>query len=321
MSGGWLRMGCVVGVLCWLATPCKPASEVRGEEPAAAPLSSELILCGNGEVSILDMTQHENGRPKKVWSWWASERSELPEHLKSQFWSTDDCKPIDGGSRILITSSGSGIALVERETGQAIFWASVPEAHSADILPRGRVAVAGSFAEGGNRLVIFDLNVPEKEQYSTELLGGHGVVWDGERQMLWALSTYDVRAYRLVDWESDHPSLRVMFCVDLPEGGGHDLYAVPGSPLLSVTTARHCWLFDRDTRSFRLHFDIPELGGVKSISVNPVTGQLAYIQAEPDSWCSEQVRLLRPDGTLRLPGKTLYKARWNVTTTGRQQYQ
>lgn len=275
---------------------------------------NELILCGAGEVFILDMSQQENGKPKKVWSWRAGERPELPEHLEvgPGFASTDECKPIDGGSRILITSSGSGVALVERETGTALFWGSVPEAHSADLLPHHRVAVAGSFTEGGNRLVIFDLDLPEKELYSTELFSGHGVVWDAERQMLWALSGYDVRAYRLDEWDSDHPSLRLIFAIDLPESGGHDLYPVPGSPALTVTTAEHCWLFDRDTRSFKLHRDLAELGDVKSISVNPVTGQLAYVQADPDSWYSDRVRLLRPEGIVHLPGEIIYKARWNL---------
>ena len=38
----------------------------------------ELIVCGWDEVFILDMSDSQNDRPRKVWSWQAKDRLELP---------------------------------------------------------------------------------------------------------------------------------------------------------------------------------------------------------------------------------------------------
>jgi hypothetical protein len=297
-----------------------PLSAAAGS-PAAGQTGAfqELIVCGGDEVYILDLAREENGKPKKVWSWRAQDRSELPWYLHGvEFAGTDECKPVDGGKKILITSSGSGVALVERETGKALFWAVAENAHSADMLPNDRIAVATSGHEieapprNPSRLIVYDAKAPEKELYSTDLPWGHGVVWDDQRQLLWGLSTHDVRAYRLAEWETDHPSLELIAIVDLPEGGGHDMYPLPRSPLMTITTSRHCWVFDRDKRSFRLHPQLGETGFVSGLSVNPVTGQIAYVQAEGGNWWAERVRFMNPDKVVELAGERIYKARWNA---------
>ena len=298
-----------------LSVACALAEEAEEEAKAArtpASAAGELILCGWDEVFILEVGAPESTPPPKVWSWRAKDRPELPDHMRDRFRTTDECKPVGDGSRILITSSAGGVALVERASGRAIFWAIAPNAHSADLLPGDRVAVAASHKENGNRLILFDLDTPEREVWSDDLSWGHGIVWDDARQILWALSGHDLRAYRLKDWDSDSPSLAGLFAVDLPESGGHDLYAVPGTPELSVTTGSHCWLFDRDARTFRLHPSLSEERGVKSISVNPSSGQTAYVQAEGENWWAERVHFLGPDDVLHLPGEHLYKARWNA---------
>ena len=168
-----------------------------------ADVEDELILCGWDVVAILKMSDP----PQKIWEWKADTCSTLPGLLRTRFATTDDCKPVDGGEKVLITSSGWGIALVERKTGQALFWALVRNAHSADLLPNDRVAVAASVGEGGNRLVVYDLAVSGREVLSRDLPHGHGVVWDEARQRLYALSGSDIRVFKLVAWETDSPDL------------------------------------------------------------------------------------------------------------------
>ena len=77
--------------------------------------ADELILCGGDEVFILEVPAPNNGPPVKIWSWQARNCGELPAYLKDSFRTTDDCKPIDGGRAVLITSSGGAVALVERK--------------------------------------------------------------------------------------------------------------------------------------------------------------------------------------------------------------
>ncbi|MFC1563085.1 DUF6528 family protein [candidate division KSB1 bacterium] len=290
----------------------EPKLETINLKPFPIQKADELIICGWDEVFIIGVSQEQNGSPKKLWSWKAEDRQELPEHMRSKFKTTDDCKPVYGLSKVLITSSSGGVALVDRKTGKVSFYATVANAHSADVLPRDRIAVAASHAPGGDRIIVFDLNLPEKELCSYELPWGHGVVWDEGRQILWALSGDDIRAYRLENWDSESPSLSMFAVIELPEGMGHDFYPIAGTPFLIVTTSHHCWLFDRDKRSFKLHPDLAEMGKVKCISVNPVTGQLVYVQAEGRNWWTEKLHFLHPDRIIHMPGEHFYKARWNV---------
>jgi hypothetical protein len=274
--------------------------------PCHAKAPRELLVCGADEVYALNV---DSANLVKVWRWKANSRWEIPSQLRRRFYYTDECKPIDGGKRVLITSSGGATALVERKTGKALFWAATPNAHSADMLPGNRIVVA--CAGKTNRLAVFDVGTSDKEVYRTPLVGAHGVVWDEERRVLWALGDSELRTYRLVNWESDHPSMAVQDAYRLPKGGGHDLYPVLGSSDLIVTANSLCWRFDRETRDFRPITEIKKPWSIKSISIDPVTRELAYVQAKGGNWWSENIHIL-PDRTINLPGAHIYKARWNV---------
>ena len=280
---------------------------------ALAAGAEELILCGGDEVFVLNLPPPIERPPTKKWSWRARDCAELPAYLREAFKTTDDCKPIDGGRTILITSSGGAVALVERKTGIALFYAAAINAHSADILPGGRVAVASSVGKNGNRLILFDLKWPEKPLYSDPLVSAHGVVWDGDRDILWALGGDELRAYRLVDWETDRPSLTQDAAFPLPGRGGHELSPVPGTPMLMITAGRRVYEFHRETRTFRVYPDLDGRESIKSISIHPLTGQVAYTMSGSEGWWTDRVRFLHPENDLVLPGERLYKARWNCT--------
>ncbi len=269
--------------------------------------AQHLLTCGAKEVVIVDVAQSM----KRIWSWTAAGSRGLPPQMADLYRTTDECKPVDGGRQVLVTSSSGGVALVERATGNVEFYATVANAHSATVLPDKRVAVAAShLEERGDRLYIFDLARSGRSVYDTELPTGHGAVWDEQRKTLWALSGNDVRAYRLRDWATAAPALELVSRYALPEGGGHDLYPVSGTPMLTVTTNTRCWLFDRDRHVFAPHPELGGLAGVKSIAVNPETGQTAFVQADRPNWWSETLRFLGPERVVRVPGERFYKARW-----------
>lgn len=273
---------------------------------AALPAAEELLVCGWDEVYILSLDG--GALPRKVFSWKAGDRPELPAAYKNKFGSTDECKAV-AGNRILITASSDGVALVERATGRATFWGLCANAHSADLLPGERIAVACSVREkGGNRLAIFDARTPEKEIYSTELYSGHGAIWDARRQILWALSGSDVRAYRLRGWDTPSPSLKLEARYPLPGGGGHEL--APDGDFLIVSGSRDVWLFDRNTRRFTPHPQLAGSVGLKSASVHPRTRRLAYTVADRPEWWTATIRFRNPDGAVVRPGERLYKVRW-----------
>jgi len=282
-----------------LATPL--ATLVRAEP---------LVLCGWDEVFVLELSDAEKGKIDKLWSWRAADRSELPEALRGSFRTTDDCKPIDGGVKILISSSSGGCALVEYPSGRVLWYACVPNAHSLERLPRDRVIVASSVSPNGNRLILYDLARSDQPLWETPLVSAHGVVWDDARQVLWALGLKELRCYELKDWAGDKPSLTLKAAHTLPDEGGHDLQAIPQSNDLVVTTGPRVYVFDRQTRQFRLHPELGDKANVKCVSVHPVNGQTVFIQASEKAWWNDTFGLLSPAAQVSLPGERLYKARW-----------
>lgn len=272
-------------------------------EPARA---QALVVCGWDEVFVLDLAD----APRRTWSWKAADRPELPEAYKSKFRTTDDCKPVDG-NRLLITASSDGAALVDRATGVATWWGQCGNTHSAELLPGDRIVLACSVREKtGNRLVLFDARVPERELFSTELYSGHGAYWDETRQRLWALGETELRAYALRDWDTPTPSLRLDARHALPDTGGHELTAVPGTSELIVSTTNGVWRFDRDRRTFAPDPDLRGVHHVKSAAIHPTSKRLAYTQADSPEWWTNRIRFRHPAGEVRLEGERLYKVRW-----------
>lgn len=286
--------------------PRAPAPAAPSTPPATE--SAALVVCGWDEVFVLDVS---TARPRKTWSWRAADRPELPEAYRTKFRTTDDCKPLSG-NRLLITASSDGAAVVDRTSGRALWWGACGNTHSADLLPRDRVVLACSIREKtGNRLALFDLARPEREVFSTELESGHGAVWDETRQRLWALGLQELRAYTLKDWASASPSLVLAETFPIPGTGGHELQSVPGTAQLVVTATDGTWRFDRDTKTFTVDADLGTLHHVKSVSIDPVTGRVAYTQADSPDWWTSRIRFLHPGGEVQLPGERLYKVRWD----------
>lgn len=271
-----------------------------------SPAAQSMVACGWDEVFVVDVAEPS----RKTWTWTAAQRPELPEEYRTKFRTTDECKPV-AGNRLLVTASSDGAALIDRATGEVRWWGQCGNAHSAELLPGERVVVACSVREQtGNRLVVFDAAVPERELFSTELYSGHGAVWDAQRQRLWALGMDELRAYTLTDWASASPSLTLTATHALPDRGGHELAPVPGSSHLIVSTHESVWTFDRDTGRFAPHPDLAGLHDVKSVSVHPDSWRLVYLQADAPEWWTRTLRLLRPAGTVTLDGERLYKVRW-----------
>jgi hypothetical protein len=275
-------------------------------------MSNELIICGRDEVFIWDLDKIENGIPAKTWSWKAADQTDLPDDYKGCFGSTDECKPFDGGNKILICSSGGAFAYVDRKENRTLFYGKGGNPHSADLLPGNRVAIA--LSTGGDLLAIYDLATSgQPPLLSFPFPSAHGVVWDTKREILWGLSYDELHAYRLKDWESTKPQLVLEKSIPLPDKDGHDFFPVPHTPYISVTTHAHCWLFDRDTKTFAPHPDLPSLVEVKSIDKHPVTGRIVYVKAiKGNQWWSENIRFLNPPADIHIPGEIFYKARWNA---------
>lgn len=270
-----------------------------------------LMTCGDESVMIFDPENSKDTIPELIWEWNASTATDLPEAYRNQYFRTiDECKSVDGHTKILITSSSNGVAVIDRSSKKVLFRAVVGNAHSAEWLPADRIVVAGSTNKKGNRVALFDLNHSEKELFKDSLYSGHGVVWDAKKQLLYALGYQELRAYTLENWKSDHPKLRLKQTWKIPGKSGHDLAPYSkNDKFLIVTEHESTWLFNKNSGKFKPFKPLKDIHDIKSVTFHPTSNRLAYIKAET-SWWSNRVYLADPLQWFSFPEVRLYKVRW-----------
>lgn len=323
------------------------------DQPLVESPARQVFTAGFAEVALFDLNkvsvdETQSALPPTLWSWKANGREELPVVLQKQFGTTDEIKLVDGGKQLLVTSSGGGCALIQRvatpqvPAGTVLWSATVANAHSIEPLPENRVVVAASTAKAGNKLVVFDLAKGDEPLAETPLYSAHGVVWDHQRQRLYAVGFRELNRYELTTDGDGKLGLRLDETNALPDEGGHDLQPVPDSQDLSITTHDHVYLFDRNTKSFRKHPVLGDYQHMKCISFRREGQQLEtlFVQASEEHWWSHSIGLFTqpvsitmteagqesirieaqpPVGITQIPlGKLgVYKVRWLETGISR----
>ena len=269
---------------------------------------NHVAVCGGQEVKIIDMSQSDGENLHEVWSWRIDEPTEgLPAEYAEYLNPLDECKFVDGNSKLLLTSSTSAVVLIDLKTKKNLFYARVPMAHSADLLPRDRVAVALSTHSKGNSLEIYDISQPEKVLWRDSLYSGHGAVWHAERESLYALG-YDVlREYKLKDWESDTPSLEMVASWSIPVKSGHDLMKVDAERML-VSGHEGVYWFDVNSGEYTPFEPLKSTVNVKSVNYNAKSGKLVYTKAE-ESWWTHHIYQENPTKVITIEDMNIYKVR------------
>jgi len=271
---------------------------------------TELIVCGDTAVYIIDYDKTKDSIPNITWQWSAID-SDLPDDYKGNMRSTDECKPVNEGRQILITSSGKGgVILIDRETKYTLFYAALDNAHSAELLPNNRIVAAGSTGDNGNCLNIYNLHLSDSIIYSDSLYSAHGVIWDDEYQILYALGYDELRMYSLQNWESSAPGMTLMKKIKIPGISGHDLNVTHNINQLILTENNSTWLFNKKEETFEKYKPLAEYNRVKSVDFHPKTKQLVFIKAE-EEWWSNNIYFINPTKKIYIGKTRIYKARWN----------
>lgn len=166
------------------------AGERISTEKLAEDESTELVFCGDNHVFVINAAVAKDSyKEGLVWSWDArTAASELGlaadrcDHL-------DECKFVDNGTKLLLTSSYGWCILLDYATSKVLFHATgLPNAHSAEYLPGGYIAVATSTGSTANhnKVHIYNSARSEVSLANADLYSGHGVVWDYKRNVLYA---------------------------------------------------------------------------------------------------------------------------------------
>jgi hypothetical protein len=274
---------------------------------ACSHKSPEIVVCGDGKVLIIDKSKSDSVNLAVNWQWKVSDAADLPAEYQKYLVPTDECKPVDYNSKILITSSGGGVVLIDRHTKKPVFHAHVPNAHSAELLPGNRIVVALSTAVGGNSIQLFNISEPDEVVFKDSLYSGHGVVWLDDIKRLFALGYSELRSYSLKNWDSEKPVLKLEKIWKLPDESGHDLSYVTDNSL-ALSTHRNVWIFDVKSGRFSPFKLLEGVENVKSVNYNPKTGELVYTKGEI-SWWTHNVYIKNPAKTITIPDLNIYKAR------------
>lgn len=287
-------------LLITLTTACNPSATEWGDK---------VIACGDHDIYIVNTRTSTPDSLDIEWHWNVSEaKGQIPDEYQNRNRSIDDCKAVDGGKRLLVTSSSHSTLLLDIATRQCLFYAYTPMAHSADMLPRNRIVVANSTHPKGNSLELYEVGKSEQCLWRDSLYSGHGAVWVEKHQSLYALGYQELRRYTLVDWDTDTPSLHLEETFALPDKSGHELSMVNPDCLL-CSAHNHVYLFDLKTHTFKPFEPLFDKGDIKSANYNDRTGRIIYTQAET-SWWTNHIYLTNPDQTLTFSEDFhLYKVR------------
>ena len=276
-----------------------------------SPFNRDCVaVCGDDKVWIIDFGKSEGRNVKAVWSWQANKSVKgLPAEYINRLQSIDECKVVDNNSKMLITSSSNSCLLIDIPTKEVLFYATVVNAHSAEMLPNGRIAIALSINDRGygNALEIYDVKHSEKCIFRDSLYSGHGVVWNPKRESLFALGYKELREYKLKDWQSDKPSLEKVAEWELPVNSGHDLSYVDENRMLISGREGVVW-FDIAKQEFSPFEPLKDVPHVKSANFDAKTNRLIYTKGET-SWWTQNIYQTNPDKTVTIDSVRLYKAR------------
>ena len=267
-----------------------------------------MAVCGDGIVRIIDMAESDSTAIKEVWRWDKDDpQVNLPKGYDMLMRNLDECKFVDNNTKMLLTASGDGMMLLDIKTKDILCYAHVPMAHSADLLPNNRIAVALSTHKQGNALEIYDIDTPEKVVFRDSLYSGHGVVWNEKRQRLYALGYKELREYELMDWNTDQPSLKQVKMWEIPMESGHDLSPVDDNRMLVSAHEGVMW-FDIDKEEFSLFEPLCDVENVKSVNYDPETQKLVYTKAEI-SWWTHHIYQENPNKVVTMDSLKVYKVR------------
>jgi len=256
-------------------------------ETESAPTHPTLVgklpvaLCDqqNNAAVIIDLSAPDpTASSAVIWEWKATSALNFdPTRFKNRI---DEFKlrysPVLEKYIVCATSSAGFVGIAEYPSGKAIWQHDSPGygPHSIDYLPTGNVAVAysGNNAEGKQeiRLYAVDKNgVPTNSYVKDELISAHGIVWDNDWGVLWALGGAELVAYEVGGTPQAPTLTRIdgMGCKGLRYG--HDLSLSPNHPGKFYFSANSVFVFDKYTNTLSANFEGSTLikeGSVKSIA-------------------------------------------------------
>ncbi len=258
--------------------------------------STELVFCGDNHVFVINASIIKDSYKESiVWSWDAKSAASTLGLDASKCDHLDECKFVDNGTKLLLTSSYGWCVLMDYATSKILFYTTqTPNAHSAEYIPGGYIAVATSTGstENHNKVQLYSVDKSEHQLASADLYSGHGVVWDYKRNLLYSAGGNLIKVFEVSGLGTDNVELKLKKSITTPQSGLHDLNRVDDNTL-SVAGNR-AYLFNVETEQFTEMALFSSSTALKSLNYNAGTGEVWYTDATvpegDESWSSHKIR-------------------------------
>ena len=252
---------------------------------------------GNSHLEVYDISEGKLDKSSLVWSYKLPYYNIAGTKLRHSEKHGDVALAVCGNTYGCMISYPEGKMIWRTE-------AAASNPHSIELMPNGVIAIASS-SGGEVRFFNTDKNISRTADASVQLEDAHGVLWDAEREVLWAIGRKVLTAYRvtLADGKvtvTEEGSLRAT----IPSDWSHDLAPVYGNKNeLWVTTSSHVYRFDKTTKSFTVNYagrDSLDRADIKGVG-NFDDGSTVYIF--PDgafkTWTGQSAFILRTDNGMQ----------------------
>ncbi len=176
--------------------------------------------------------------------------------------------------------------------------AAASNPHSIELMPNGVIAIASSTG-GEVRFFTTDKKTSRTPAAKVTLEDAHGVLWDDEKQVLWAIGRTVLTAYRVtLDGTKVTVTEETSLRATIPSDWSHDLAPVYGNTgELWITTSSHVYRFNKTSKTFSTNYaghEILDRKDIKGVG-NFDDGAIAYIY--PDgafkTWTGQSAFLLK----------------------------
>ena len=281
---------------------------------------SYLVALTNQKESVLEVYDLAKGtldETSRVWSY------KLPYYTIAG----TKLRHSDTFDDVALAVCGYGYGcMVSYPEGDLLWYteAAADNPHSIELLPNNVIAIASS--NGGEiRFFTTDKKLSKAPDASVSMPNAHGVLWDDKNNVLWAIGSNVLTAYKVTLNEDDSIAVEedISRRTTLPYGNAHDLSPVYGSPdELCITTGRYVYRFNKITKEFSTDYEGNEYLNRLNVkgAGNFNDGSLVYIFPDGafESWTSQSIVFVHNfDGKMvseHLASKTghFYKIRvWN----------
>lgn len=268
----------------------------------------------NSSVRVCALSGGTIGLSDSIWS------------CKLEYYNIADTRlrEYEGREVVMAAYGASSAKMISFDDKKEVLWSTDSTAsnpHACELLPNGIVAVAAST---GGEIRFFDAKGKGLDFVSAKLEDSHGLLWDPENKVLWAIGRTVLTAYEA---EISDGKITVRERADLratiPGDWAHDLQPVYGNTdRMWVTTSAAVYIYSKSERKFLTDFpgsDKVSLKSVKGIG-NFDDGSIVLIR--PDgafkSWTGADITFLQPTGddfipqTVKSGDSGFYKVRvWN----------